>query len=52
MNFIAIAIPAVIAAVAASMINHSLSASAHHVDVSAELPDVAPAGTTRAVARS
>ena len=52
MNFIAIAIPAVIAAVAASMINHSLSASAHHVDVSAELPDVAPAATTRAVARS
>jgi len=36
-NFIAIAIPAVIAAVAVAMINHSRSASAHHEDVSAEI---------------
>jgi AAHS family benzoate transporter-like MFS transporter len=44
-NFIAIAIPAVIAAIAVAMINHSRSASAHHVDVSAELPDEpVPAG--------
>ena len=41
----AIAIPAVIAAIAVAMINHSRSASAHHVDVSAELPDEpVPAG--------
>jgi MFS transporter, AAHS family, benzoate transport protein len=38
-NFIAIAIPAVIAAVAVAMINHSRSASAHHEDVSAEVPE-------------
>jgi MFS transporter, AAHS family, benzoate transport protein len=38
-NFIAIAIPAVIAAVAVAMINHSRSASAHHEDVSAEIPE-------------
>ena len=42
-NFIAIAVPAVIAAVAVAMINHGRSASAHHQDVSAELADpVAP----------
>jgi hypothetical protein len=29
----------VIAAVAVAMINHSRSASAHHEDVSAEIPD-------------
>ena len=38
-NFIAIAIPAVIAAIAVAMINHSRSASAHHEDVSAEIPE-------------
>ena len=43
-NFMAIAIPAVIAAVAVAMINHSRSASAHHVDVSAEIPEPLPAG--------
>ncbi len=41
-NFLAIAIPAVIAAVAVAMINHSRSASAHHEDVSRELPDAVP----------
>ena len=41
-NFVAIAIPAVIAAVAVMLIDHRRSASAHHEDVSAELPDVAP----------
>ena len=43
-NFIAIAIPAVIAAVAVAMINHRLSASAHHEDVTAEIPDTPPVG--------
>ena len=38
-NFIAIAIPAVIGMVAVLMIQHSRSASAHHEDVSAEIPD-------------
>lgn len=38
-NFIAIAIPAVIGMVAILMINHSLSASTHHEDVSVEIPD-------------
>jgi AAHS family benzoate transporter-like MFS transporter len=38
-NFIAIAIPAVIGMVAVLLIDHSRSASAHHVDVSAEIPD-------------
>ena len=40
-NFIAIAIPAVIAAIAVAMVNHSRSASAHHEDVSAEIPEPA-----------
>jgi MFS transporter, AAHS family, benzoate transport protein len=48
-NFIAIAIPAVIAAIAVAMINHSRSASAHHEDVSAELPD--PVGQRVSMAR-
>jgi AAHS family benzoate transporter-like MFS transporter len=39
-NFMAIAIPAVIAAVAVLLINHSRSASAHHFDVSAEVPSM------------
>jgi MFS transporter, AAHS family, benzoate transport protein len=43
-NFLAIAIPAVIAAISISMINHGRSASAHHEDVSAVLPDPVPAG--------
>ncbi|MEJ8859171.1 MFS transporter [Variovorax robiniae] len=38
-NFIVIAIPALIAAVAVALINHSCSASEHHEDVSAELPE-------------
>ncbi len=38
-NFIAIAIPAVIAAVAVAMINHDRSASAPPGDVSAEIPE-------------
>ena len=42
LNFIAIAIPAVIAAIAVAMINHSHSASAHHVDVSADIPGPRP----------
>ena len=41
-NFMAIAIPGVIAAVAVALINHRLSASAHHEDVSAEIPDAPP----------
>ena len=36
------AIPAVIAAVAVAMINHSRSASAHREDVSADIPDPVP----------
>ena len=44
-NFFAIAIPAVIGMVAVLMINHSRSASAHHQDVSAEIPE-APAGVS------
>lgn len=45
LNFMAIGVPAVIAAIAVAMINHSRSASAHHADVSAELPDEpVPAG--------
>jgi AAHS family benzoate transporter-like MFS transporter len=51
-NFIAIAIPAVIAAIAVSMINHSRSSSAHHEDVSAELPEPAPLGASPSMARS
>jgi AAHS family benzoate transporter-like MFS transporter len=42
-NFMAIAIPAVIGMIAVLLINHSRSASAHHEDVSAELPDTTPA---------
>ena len=38
-NFLAIAIPAVIAAISISMVNHSRSASAHHEDVSADIPE-------------
>jgi MFS transporter, AAHS family, benzoate transport protein len=48
-NFMAISIPAVIAAIAVSMINHSRSASAHHEDVSAVIADapLAAAGVGR-----
>ena len=49
-NFIAIAIPAVIGMVAVLMINHSRSASEHHQDVSAEIPE-APAGASVAGGR-
>ena len=42
LNFIAIAIPAVIAALAVAMINHNLCASAHHLDLSAQVPDPTP----------
>ena len=38
-NFIAIAIPAVIAAVAVMLIDHRRSASAHHEDVGAEIAE-------------
>jgi MFS transporter, AAHS family, benzoate transport protein len=41
-NFMAIAIPAVIAAVAVAMINHKHSASASHADVSTVLSDPMP----------
>jgi AAHS family benzoate transporter-like MFS transporter len=51
-NFMAIAIPAVIATIAVSMINHSRSASAHHEDVSAELPEPAPLGAGVPAGRS
>ena len=42
-NFFAIAIPAVIAAVAVAMINHSRSASVQREDMSADIPDPVPA---------
>ena len=42
-NFIAIAIPAVIATIAVSLINHKRSASAYHEDVTAEIPEPEPA---------
>ena len=47
-NFLAIAIPAVIATIAVSLINHSRAESAHHEDVSAEIPDRVPAGAALA----
>ena len=50
-NFMAIAIPAVIATIAVSLINHSRSASAHHENVSANLPDPIPAGAAVRMAR-
>jgi len=43
-NFMAIAIPALIAAIAISLIDHSRSGSAHHEDVASSLPDPIPAG--------
>ena len=43
-NFLAIAIPAVIATIAVSLINHNRAESAHHEDVSAVLPDPTPGG--------
>ncbi len=42
-NFVAIAIPAVLAAIATSMINHRRSASTHHEDVSANVGERAAA---------
>jgi MFS transporter, AAHS family, benzoate transport protein len=41
-NFLAISIPAVIAAIAVALINHGRSASAQHVDAAPNLPGVAP----------
>jgi AAHS family benzoate transporter-like MFS transporter len=38
-NFMAIAVPAVIGMIAVMLINHSRSASTHHEDVTAELPE-------------
>jgi hypothetical protein len=49
-NFIAIAIPAVIGMVAVLLIDHGRSASAHHDDLSVELPQ-SPAGTSAAGVR-
>ena len=51
-NFMAIAIPAVIATIAISLINHQRSASAHHEDVSVILPDPVPAGAGAGMARN
>ena len=48
-NFLAIGIPAVIAAIAVALINHSRSASAHFEYVSAEIPD--PGSTRASLAR-
>jgi AAHS family benzoate transporter-like MFS transporter len=45
-NFIAIAIPAVIAALGVAMIDHSRSASAHHQRPSAGAAEATPAGTS------
>jgi AAHS family benzoate transporter-like MFS transporter len=42
-NFIAIALPALIAAIAISLIDHRLSASAHHEDATSSVADPAPA---------
>jgi AAHS family benzoate transporter-like MFS transporter len=50
-NFIAIAIPAVIAAAAVMLIDHRRSASAHHEDVSAEIAEPV-AGRAAAAATS
>jgi MFS transporter, AAHS family, benzoate transport protein len=48
LNFVAIAIPAVIAAIAVAMINHGRSSSAHHVDVTAEVPEAGLRGASLA----
>jgi AAHS family benzoate transporter-like MFS transporter len=42
-NFVAIAIPAVIAAVATLFINHGRAASSHHQDVDATIAGAVPA---------
>jgi AAHS family benzoate transporter-like MFS transporter len=47
-NFVAIAIPAVIGMIAVLLINHDRSASMHHVDVSAEIPETAKASVAGA----
>ncbi len=47
-NFLAIAIPAVIAAIAVAMINHSRSSSALHVDISTDVPSPMPANARAA----
>jgi AAHS family benzoate transporter-like MFS transporter len=43
-NFMAIALPGLIAAAAISLIDHSRSASAHHQNVALNLADPVPAG--------
>src|SRR5262245_5263475 len=50
-NFMAIAIPAIIAAIAVSLINHSRSASAHEEVLAEEIPEPVPAGASPALAR-
>ncbi|SCU76272.1 Benzoate transport protein [Cupriavidus necator] len=50
-NFIAIAVPAVIALAAIALVDHRRSASAHDEDVSAEIPEPAAAGTGPATLR-
>jgi AAHS family benzoate transporter-like MFS transporter len=46
-NFIAIAIPAVVGMIAVLLIDHKRSASTHHEDASADLPD-SPRGVSMA----
>jgi AAHS family benzoate transporter-like MFS transporter len=43
-NFMAIALPGLIAAIAISLIDHRRSASAHHQDATSRPADPAPAG--------
>jgi len=51
-NFIAIAIPGLVAAIAISLIDHRRSASAHHEDVTSTLPEPRPIGIGVAEPRS
>ena len=50
MNFLAIAVPGLVAALAVAMIDHRRSASTHHEDVTREEPDPEPATRGRAAA--
>lgn len=50
MNFLAIAVPGLVAALAVTMIDHRRSASTHHEDVTREEPDPEPATRGRAAA--
>jgi len=52
LNFIAIAIPALIAIIAIALVDHRRSASAHHEDVSAEIAEPAVEPVGRAVLRT